>query len=87
MHISYASQLWDISYQWILEKEKEIDVFRQKIEGGKEEISEDVDFMTFMILAGKMNRKELAMNTIDLIGAGIESVSNITIKGVRSIVD
>ena len=36
--------------------------------------------MTFMILAGKMNRKELAMNTIDLIGAGIESVSNITIE-------
>ena len=25
---------------------------RQKIEGGKEEIPEDVDFMTFMILAG-----------------------------------
>ena len=63
------------------------DVFRQKIEGSKEEIPEDVDFMTFMILSGKMSRKELAMNTIDLISAGVESVSNIIIEGLRTIVD
>ena len=48
---------------------------RQKVERGEEEIPEDVDFMTFMILSGKMNKQELAMCANDMIGAGVETVS------------
>ena len=65
----------EISQRWITEKEKEIDIFRQKVERGEEEIPEDVDFMTFMILSGKMNKQELAMCANDMIGAGVETVS------------
>jgi cytochrome P450 len=33
------------------------------------------DFLTYMILSGKMGTEEIAVNAIDLLGAGVDTVS------------
>ena len=46
---------------------------------------ENTDFLTHMILNGKMSLEEISTNAMDLLGAGVDTVSRANNKGTLSI--
>lgn len=65
---------FEIVRGWIEEKQRELDTLRKAIEKGDAEMPELPDFLTFMLLSGKLSVKELTMNALDLLSAGIDTV-------------
>ena len=59
--------MYDIAKGWIEEKQSELDL--------KDEMPELPDFLTYMLLSGKMTIKEITSNSLDLLMAGIDTVS------------
>lgn len=59
----------------IEEKLKEIKGQDQQLTSDDDEPSENEDFVTYMILKGKMTPEEVAINAADLLGAGVDTVS------------
>ena len=45
---------------------------------GEEEAPEKVDFVTYLVHSGKMSIEELSVNVVDLLSAGVETVSACT---------
>ena len=43
---------------------------------GEEEAPEKVDFVTYMVHSGKMSVEEVTVNVVDLLTAGVETVSS-----------
>ena len=59
---------------FIEERMNEIDAHKQQIEDA-DEVPEKMDFLTYMLLSGKLNKEEIASNAVDLMFAGIDTVS------------
>ena len=59
---------------FIEERMNEIEAHKQQIED-TDEVPEKMDFLTYMLLSGKLNKEEIASNAVDLMFAGIDTVS------------
>ena len=78
--ISDQISLRDQSAKYIDEKLAEIaEDDRRALEAvsGEEEVPDKVDFITYMIHSGKMSVEEVSANIMDILNAGVETVSHV----------
>ena len=86
LHKVYATKAWkklyraqkrtyEISMKHISDKMEEI---KEKDEDllTNDEVPEKVDFLTYMIHRGELSIEEISINASDLIGGGVDTVSN-----------
>jgi cytochrome P450 len=70
-----------LDYMWSfageLVKEKILEIEEKNAAAGNTDIHAELgdDFITYMILSGKMGTEEIAVNAIDMLGAGVDTVS------------
>ena len=75
--LSNAQQkVYDIAMSYIEQKNKEIkEEDKRSIEVGDDyEAPDHVDFLTYMMHAGKMSPEEITANALDLMAAGVDTV-------------
>ena len=55
-------------------KREEVSALSEELKSGGGEVPEKVDFVTSMLLSGKMNAKDLSVDIVDLLFAGTDTV-------------
>ena len=56
------------------ERVKEIESYSQQV-NENDEAPENMDFLTYMLLSNKLSKEEITSNAVDLMFAGIDTVS------------
>lgn len=63
---------YQIGLKFINDRIREV---KEKEEGGREETNETLDFLTYMIENSGLTLDEISINALDLLGAGVDTVS------------